>query len=45
MMLIKTIIATVVSLYLLDRLYWLMVRAKARNEGLFRDDRRQNDLR
>jgi hypothetical protein len=45
MMLIKTIIATVVSLYLLDRLYWLMVRGRARNQGLFRDDRRENDQR
>jgi len=32
-------------LYLLNRLYWTIVRQKARNVGIFRDDRRENDWR
>jgi hypothetical protein len=31
--------------YFLRWVYWLTVRLKARNAGIFRDDRRSNDLR
>jgi hypothetical protein len=33
------------GVYLLNRAYWAMVRFKARNVGIFRDDRRDNGLR
>jgi hypothetical protein len=33
------------ALYLLNRLYCIVVRLKARNVGIFRDDRRENDER
>jgi hypothetical protein len=45
MMLLQITLAAVAGLYLWDRLYWFVVRGKARNQGLFRDDRRENDQR
>jgi hypothetical protein len=44
-MLLKTILATVVGLYLLHRSYELLVRGRARIEGWFPDHRRENDER
>jgi len=37
--------ATGAALYLLDCLYGVVVRQKARNVGIIRDDRRDNDAR
>ena len=46
---IHTVVALIafigVGLYLLNRLYWTIVDLKVRNVGIFRDDRRDNDLR
>jgi hypothetical protein len=40
------IIAAIAAvLYASHRLYWFTVRQKARNVGIFRDDRRENDWR
>ena len=37
--------ATGLALVLLERIYWFIVRRKAENPGIFRDDRRMNDWR
>ena len=40
------IIASVIaSIYLLNRVYWIIVRLKVRGVGVFRDDRHENDWR
>ena len=33
------------ALYVLEGLYWYIVRRKVENTGIFRDDRRMNDWR
>jgi hypothetical protein len=42
---IASIAAASAGIYLLNRAWWIMVRLKARNVGIFRDDRRENDWR
>jgi hypothetical protein len=39
------ILAIAAALYLGNRLYWYVLRLQARNVGLFRDDRRENEQR
>jgi hypothetical protein len=45
MMLAKTTLATVIGLYLLDRLYALLLRRKAGIEVRLPDHRHENDQR
>jgi hypothetical protein len=42
---IAIIAAIAATLYLGDCLYCFIIRQKARNVGIFRDDRRENDQR
>jgi hypothetical protein len=37
--------AIVAALCLGNRIYWYILRLQARNTGIFRDDRRENDQR